>query len=162
MTEKHNNIKERAKEYSSLTAEIANTIRDLFPEAVDEEIWQQKEYEISDNLLITLGYDGVNQEAVLIVEQGDKLGNEVKIYNIKEQVVKKEGFIAPPISHDGNVLQYTDSEKTRAEALDNNPNTLFKPSLRIGLNELRIVSEIVNDPARNFELTRELFPLPRS
>ena len=162
MIERHNDRKERAKEYSALTAEISTTIRGLFPDACDDEYWDQKEYQISENLMITLGYDGQNKESVLIVEEGNESFNEVRVYTIKGEVVKKDGFVAPPVFQEGDVLQFIDSEIIKAQALENNPNTKFRPSLRIGLDELKIVSQIINNPEENSNLITQLSPLPRS
>lgn len=161
MIEMDNSRKERARQYSALTTEISTTIRDFFPDAYEEEFWQQKEYQISENLLITLGYDGENKESILIVEEGNEEFNEVRVYSIKGEVVRKDGFVAPPVFQEGEVLQFTDSEKTKAEALENNPNTKFRPSLRIGLDELKIVAEIINNPEENSNLVTRLPSFPR-
>lgn len=162
MKERHNRGESaRSKEYSALAVEASDTIKNQFPEAVEGKFWQNREYVTNDQYLISLGYAGVEDESVLLIEHINENRSQEIHYVFKGTDVIKIGTLTVHKKNKTETVSYTDDEKDMEIREKTNRGIEFRPSLIVNIEELRLVAQIVKDPVANSELVHKLPPLPR-
>jgi hypothetical protein len=146
-------LERREKEYQGLRSIMFETVKGYFPKGRN---WESKEYEGPKGRTVIIGFDFDKQEATLTVDYKDAQIEESIIYTITPNKVVKEGYVEPQAKDDFPIY-YTDDEDLKNDLLVSHPDFAVERSLKVGIEELRMLSRLVRNPELNTYLSAQIY-----
>lgn len=158
MTERtvYEDEEQNSREYIKLASKTVDTIKIH----CEEDNSSYSDFELEDGRKVSVAYDGVFADLVIIYPGGD--GKEQIEYEISlDGEVKKGGFVDPKlVSSETNPVYYTDDQYIIDDLEKHGYEYTFLSPLTVDIEELRIVQQLTENP-RNAVLVDKIPHLPR-
>ncbi len=156
MTEKARSKDTKNHEYAELAGKISTAVRQRLSHLPVGDTGFITDSFSRDKRMVVEGFSpGQNLVRFSVWYLDRDISERVSYFVNGTSLVKKGGFVAmdqeaAPYA----AIHYTDEKKEPAE------DELIKPAIKVGLEELRLVSRLAQDPKANFAITDQLPRLP--